>query len=379
MILFRIEDRNSLAKKLATARDIYDKRVSILEKNRDQALSAADFRGLKTFGLGNRRYLGSKSKLLSWIEKEIRESLGRNPKSLLDPFAGSGVISGHFAELKTVVHTNDLLLHNSIVLESFLLHKRYDYGVGCDLIAALGALRPRHGYIATNFGDKYFSMKNAMKLDSAREFISREIVDPNLQKFALTSFIYAADKIAQTVGHYDAFFNKEEVSQAVEFRAPLPVGKGVGHRVTNMDANELVENQSCEVIYLDPPYNSRQYGDAYHLLENLVLWEKPEVFGVAKKMNRDKIKSKYSSKQAFQAFDELVQSARCELLVLSYSNTGNARASRSNNILTDSEILNSLKSRGKVRTVEMGHKEFSTGSTSERKHQERLFICEVRN
>ena len=353
--------------------------MSIRKEIRDLALYAAEARGLKTFGLANRRYLGSKSKLLSWIESEIQESLGRNPKTLLDPFAGSGVISGHFAQLKTVVHANDLLLHNSIVLETFLLHKTYDYGVGCDLIAAMGALRPRRGYIANNFGGKYFSMKNAMKLDSAREFISREILDSNLQKFALTSLFYGADKIAQTVGHYDAFFNREEVSQGVEFKVPLPVGKGFGHKVTNMDANKLVEKQACEVLYLDPPYNSRQYGDAYHLLENLALWEKPEVFGVAKKMNRDKIKSKYSSKQAFQAFDDLVQSARCELIVLSYSNTGNSRASRSNNILTDSEILKSLQSRGKVRTAEMGHKEFSTGSTSERKHQERLFICEVRN
>lgn len=353
--------------------------MSKQRENLELALSAAQVRGLKTFGLANRRYLGSKSKLLSWIESEIKESLGRKPKSLLDPFAGSGVISGHFAELNTKVHANDLLIHNSIALESFLLHKAYDFGVGCDLIASLETLRPRRGYIANNFGDKYFSMKNAMKLDSAREFISREIAHPGLQKLALTSFFYAADKVAQTVGHYDAFFNREVISQAVEFRVPLPVGKGVGHKVSNVDANQLVESQASEVIYLDPPYNSRQYGDAYHLLENLALWEKPEVFGVAKKMNRDKIKSKYSSKQAFQAFDALVQSARCELIVLSYSNTGKARAARSNNILSDSEILKSLESRGKVRVAEMGHKEFSTGSTSERKHQERLFICEVRN
>ena len=65
-----------------------------------------------------------------------------------------------------------------------------------------------------------------------------------------------------------------------------------------MDSNILANEIKGDVVYIDPPYNSRQYSDAYHLLENLALWNKPEVFGKAKKMDRSHIKSKYCSKDA---------------------------------------------------------------------------------
>ncbi|MBU4457771.1 MAG: DNA adenine methylase, partial [Candidatus Omnitrophica bacterium] len=34
----------------------------------------------------------------------------------------------------------------------------------------------------------------------------------------------------------------------------------------------------CDVAYIDPPYNARQYINFYHVLENLAKWEKPVEF-----------------------------------------------------------------------------------------------------
>ena len=56
------------------------------------------------------------------------------------------------------------------------------------------------------------------------------------------------------------------------------------------DANELVREIRADLVYIDPPYNSRQYCDIYHLLENVARWERPEVSGVARKMPRDELK-----------------------------------------------------------------------------------------
>ena len=50
----------------------------------------------------------------------------------------------------------------------------------------------------------------------------------------------------------------------------------------NIDALEIARTIKHDLVYMDPPYNSRQYSDAYHLLENIAQWKKPEVFGVAK-------------------------------------------------------------------------------------------------
>ena len=40
---------------------------------------------------------------------------------------------------------------------------------------------------------------------------------------------------------------------------------------------------SADVAYLDPPYNQHKYLGNYHIWESLVKWDKPEVYGVARK------------------------------------------------------------------------------------------------
>jgi adenine-specific DNA-methyltransferase len=332
---------------------------------------------LETFSLGNRRYLGSKTKLLGDIELKLNSILGRKPKSLMDAFAGSGVVAAHFASLGSKVITNDLLIHNTLAHRAFLLHSEYSLEKTAETLVQLSGLKPIDGYISETFGGKYFSLANARKLDAAREFIDKELDSEAQKAAAITSLIYAADKVAQTVGHYDAFFNRDSIEKPIVFRLPRVVGKGWGHKVLTQDANLVVGKQKVEVLYLDPPYNSRQYSDAYHVLENIARWEKPEVFGVSQKMDRTAMKSKYSTRSAILAFDDLVQSAKAELIVLSYSNTGTSRAARSNNVLTDEEIFESMSKVGRVHTEDIEFKEFSVGRTSKREHKERLFVCEV--
>lgn len=319
--------------------------------------------------------MGSKTKLINQIDSAVKRNLGRPPKTLLDAFSGSGVVANHFAQAGAQTISSDLLLHNVIALETFLNHEDYDYAEACELLVKIASLEPEDGYITETFGGKYFSIQNARRLDAAREFIESEVESETMQKFALTSLLYAADKVAQTVGHYDAFFNRESVEKPLIFRAPLPVGPGYGHKVLNEDANLVVRANSTEVLYLDPPYNSRQYSDAYHVLENIARWEKPDVFGVARKMDRTQLKSKYSTRAVGEVFSQLIQSATADLIVMSYSNTGNSRASRSNNLLTDKEILSTLSEFGKVSVEEINFKEFTVGRTSSRDHQERLFLC----
>ena len=351
--------------------------VNNLENLELLGLEASNDARLESFSIANRRYLGSKSKLLDQIERVIITSLGRAPKILMDPFSGSGVVAGRFAELGSEVIASDLLKHNTDAIDTFLNHKSFSQSEAEFHIFEMSKLAPLEGYVSKFFGDKYFSKHNAMIIDAAREYIADKIENESLAKAALTSLIYAADKVAQTVGHYDAFFTKAKIDKPLAFRVPIPMGSGSGHLVLNMDANEVVGNHSSEVLYLDPPYNSRQYGDAYHVLENISRWEKPEVFGVAQKMDRTAMKSRYSTRSAITAFRELIQTADTRLIVLSYSNTGLSRDARSNNVLIDEDIEEVLSSKGKLTIHNIDFKEFSVGRTSSRDHQERLFVCEV--
>ena len=123
------------------------------------------------------------------------------------------------------------------------------------------------------------------------------------------------DKIANTVGHYDAYRRNMEFEKSLKLNVLLPEENINSNNVCyNFDANELIKTIKGDLLYLDPPYNSRQYCDAYHLLENVARWEKPEVYGVARKMDRTSLKSDYCMITATKAFEELI--ARGDILYI---------------------------------------------------------------
>jgi len=149
------------------------------------------------------------------------------------------------------------------------------------------------------------------------------------------------------------------------------------NEIHHTDANLLIRDIECDVLYLDPPYNSRQYCDAYHLLENLSLWQKPEVFGVAKKFDRSKIKSDYSLKAASESFDDLIRNAKCKYILLSYNNMGDRGNSRSNAKISDADIIKSMSKRGEVKIFEKDYKAFTTGKSKHDDNKERVFFVKV--
>jgi len=118
------------------------------------------------------------------------------------------------------------------------------------------------------------------------------------------------------------------------------------------------------VLYIDPPYNSRQYGDSYHLLENIITWKRPKVEGVGKKMaERNHLKSRYCLKGAAEAFDDLIQNAQTNHILISYNNTGEKKNERSNAKIPDNRIVEILKAKGEVEVFEREYKGFTTGKS----------------
>lgn len=332
----------------------------------------------ESYGLGQRRYLGGKSKLINAIYEHSAETLDNVPGSIFDVFAGTGVVAERFAREGSKVIANDLLFHNYVSLQAFMGRGEVSADSLYEKLSQLQQVKGSKNYFSENFGGTFFSHENAKKIGAMREEIEK-ISESERERFCLiSSLIYATDKIANTVGHYDAFHRAQDNTNPVTLRMPSIFSGTSKNVILNGDSNLLASDYSADVVYLDPPYNSRQYSDAYHLLENLALWEKPEVFGVAKKMDRTHIKSKFCGKGAPSAFESLIESVDGKVIIVSFNNTGESRNARSNSTLTDEQILKPLKSRGKVRTVNIEFGAFTTGKTKERKgHLERLFICEV--
>ena len=145
-----------------------------------------------------------------------------------------------------------------------------------------------------------------------------------------------------------------------------------------MDSNILVNEIKGDVVYIDPPYNSRQYSDTYHLLDNLALWKKPEVFGKTKKMDRSHTKSKYCSKDAVLEFQDLITKLNSKHIIVSYNNTENSKHGRSNAKISFNQIKNILMKKGKTEINKIDFKAFTTGKSKTKNHKEILFYCRVK-
>ena len=330
------------------------------------------------FQLQNRRYLGNKYKLLGFIEDIISEKCG-SVNSFCDIFAGTGVVGERFNNPEIKIISNDFLSANYACLQAFLgvdeniqknISKKIDY---------LNNLKnDEQNYFSEHFGGTYFSEENAIKIGVLREEIENIAENDNEKNILICSLLYAMDKVANTVGHYDAFRKKLDMLRPVKLLIPdIDYSNNQSNEIYQENANILIRKISCDVLYIDPPYNSRQYSDAYHLLENLAEWKKPDVVGIGKKMDRSHIKSNYCLKAATPAFADLIRDANCKHILLSYNNTGDSKDGRSNARMNDDEILQILNKKGEVEIFEKDYKAFTTGKSNGENNAERIFYCKV--
>ena len=331
------------------------------------------------FQLQNRRYLGNKYKLLRFIEDVISEKCG-SINSLCDIFAGTGVVGERFNSPKIKIISNDFLSANYACLYTFLgvnRDLRQDISKKIEFLNNLS--NNQENYFSRHFGGTYFTKENARKIGAIREAIERISASKDEKHVLICSLIYAMDKVANTVGHYDAFRKKLDMLQSVNLLVPdIDYSHNAINEIYQEDANVLIKKIYCDVLYIDPPYNSRQYSDAYHLLENLAEWKKPEVMGVGKKMDRSQIKSDYCLKSAPSAFSDLIRHANCKHILLSYNNTGDSKDGRSNARISDDEILQILNDKGEIEIFEKAYKAFTTEKSNGANNTERIFYCKVK-
>ena len=333
---------------------------------------------MKSFNIQNRRYLGNKFKLLDSIKDLVKKKCG-DYSSFIDLFSGTGVVANSFNSDKVKIITNDLLYSNYVIAKSFFETTKSPVGI-LKKIESLNSINTdKANYFSKNFGNKYFTRDNAIKIGAIREKIEKISTNANEKFILITSLIYAADRIANTVGHYDAYRENLDTRGKLELQVPnIDCSKNKDNKVYCMDSNILANEIKGDVVYIDPPYNSRQYSDTYHLLDNLALWKKPEVFGKAKKMDRSHIKSKYCSKDAVLEFQDLITKLNTKHIIVSYNNTENTKHGRSNAKISFNQIKNILMKKGKTEINQIDFKAFTTGKSKTDNHKEILFYCKVK-
>ena len=341
----------------------------------------------KTPNIQNRRFLGNKYKLIDFIDEIVADYCG-DAKTLLDIFAGTGVVAAHFADRMNVI-TNDILYSNYISHVAFLSSEPIDLLKLRTYINSFNSLSTESlpdNYMSINFSDTYYSKNDCKKIGYIREEIEslfqEKAINERERAVLITTLIYAMDRIANTCGHYDAYIKGAHFDKALDLRLINVKNNTQNTRLFyNDDSNKLVKTTwfpRVDLVYCDPPYNSRNYCDLYHLLENVAKWEKPAVFGVAKKMDRTGLKSEYCSQKAILAFEDLVKSLDCKYILLSYNNTGDKANARSNARMNDCDIVRILKEKGDVKIFSKKYKAFTTGKSENESNEERLFLCTIK-
>lgn len=323
-------------------------------------------------------YIGSKNKLSNWIKTVISSEVSEQLETLAfcDLFAGTGIIGLKFKpEVKKVI-ANDVEFYSYVLLKNYIENNQ-EIPNSETYLEKLNQLPGKKGFIFQEYGENgsadrlFFSETNAQKIDACRQQIktwktSGEIDGP-LYFFLLASLLESADKVANTASVYGAFLKKIKTSAAkIMVVAPARTAQDLfneplleqKNQVFQKDANQLIKEINGDILYLDPPYNARQYGANYHLLNTIAVYSKFSPRG--KTGLPDYYKSTYCKKnQVADEFENLIKNAEFSTIFLSYNNEG---------LMPPETIKTILKKYGDYHLETTAYQRFKADKTENRNH-----------
>lgn len=332
------------------------------------------------YNLQNRRYIGNKFKLLDFIDSVLKaENIEFD--TVADIFAGTGVVSEHFMKANKKVIINDNLYSNYVFYIAWLSNKPYSEEKVNDLINFYNNSSEfiKDNYFSDTFSGTYFHYEDAKRIGAIREHL--ETIRQNLTEreymILLSSLLYTTDKIANGVGHFEAFLAKAPIQKGVTLQALNIIKYKETPLIYQEDANALIKSIQSDLLYLDPPYNARQYINFYHILENLAEWKKPTVSGKTLKMPRQEKMSEYSKAKAKDFLQDLVINAKSKYILLSYNNTYKANSGASINKISEQNICDILNNVGETKRFDTSYRYFNSGKTNFDDHKEILYLCKI--
>ena len=333
------------------------------------------------------KYIGNKARLLGFITDSLKES--GVPKSGLfaDLFSGTTSVAEHFKKSGYQIVSNDFMEYSFVLQKAYIesnCEPRFD-GLMLHIDSAknltnvenvinfLNQLNPIRGYCFDNYGSggvenrMYFTGENAGMIDAIREQIEEwkkySLINAGEFYYLLALVIEAADHVANMSGTYGAYLKiwRSVALKKLHIKQRDIFDNNLDNRSFKEDSEVLIKELSGDILYLDPPYNSRQYAPNFHVLESIAVWDKQTLFGKSGLRNYDNQKSQFSIKaKATKSLFELIGLAQFEYIALSYNNEG---------LIKHSELIEFLGSKGKLTIFSTDYRRFRT----ERNHEKRVY------
>ncbi len=285
------------------------------------------------------RYIGGKSLMLDNINNVIAAEMPEI-SSVVDLFSGSGVVSNNFKQKGYRTISNDFLYFSYVLSRtSITLNRKPDFknlGIS-DPIRFLNELTLADSdidkcFIYNNYSPvgscdrMYFQPDNALKIDIIRLTIEKwrinSLINDSEYFYLLSALINAVPFVSNITGVYAAYlkFWDERTYKTLELTEPVIISNGKKNESYNCDFTELL-SKKCDLLYADPPYNSREYLPNYHILETIARYDYPEIHGVTGMRNYDKQKSVFCKKSTVaSAFETMIKECKCKYILISYNN-----------------------------------------------------------
>lgn len=334
-------------------------------------------------------YIGSKYTLRPFLEQVYNKITDGSEKVLCDVFAGTGAVGRHFKQLGLRIIANDLQYYAYVLNKAYLeineqplfigLREKYASDINKyhsafekpvqEVLSFINALPGVSGFITQNYSPEgsrlYYIKENAQKADAIRqaikEWFANNLITEQEYFYILCSLLEAIDQVANTASVYGAFLKEFKKSAKKELRLkPLRLTSPVENcKVFNKDANELIKEIKCDILYLDPPYNHRQYGANYHVLETIASYDNPVISGITGM--RDYKRSLYCQVNTVKkAFKELIESAHTKHILVSYNDEG---------LMSFEDVHSILKLRGEPITFKTDYNRFKADNNREYKRK----------
>ena len=350
------------------------------------------------------RFIGNKEKLLDRIYQVI-SSKKINGGVFCDFFSGTSNVGRHLKTKGFEILSSDLLYFSYVLQKAYIENNSEpkfeklmkEIGTSSNSLFSspfdsvrnhLNNLKGIEGFIYRNYTEegtagqefirKYFIPENGKKIDAIRtkieEWKKERLINENEYFVLLATLIESVPFYANISGVYAAFL-KQYDPRALKIIEMKPIIFYLGkkeHSVHNKNSMELIDKIDVDILYLDPPYNHRQYAPNYHLLETIALYDNPAIKGVTGMRSYKNQKSEFCNKDtALKALDKIAKIAKYKHLILSYNSEGT---------MPEKEILSVLEKYGEVTLQNIDYPRFksnSNGDSTTKKHiSEQIYVLD---
>lgn len=352
------------------------------------------------------RYYGCKEKLLDFIKSGV-EKTGINHGSVFcDLFSGTTSVARYFKTKGYTVFANDILEFSYSLARAYIQNSEYPKFEGLHkIVSGVNGSKENINYVVEHFNNlplkegfiyrnycpggteklefqrKYFTDFNGKKIDAIRTQIEEWKNENRITKdeyyILLTSLIESVPFVANISGNYAAYLKDWDPRALKPLKLGVPniIQSKRKNKAFKENANKLIREIESDILYLDPPYNSRQYASNYFILELIAEgWfsSKPDIYGKTGMRPYSEQKSAYCQKPLVKdMFDDLITNAKTKYILLSYNDEG---------LLSEKEITDILSKRGKVSIFEKEYRRYRSinqDDSDRRSVKEKLYFVKV--